>query len=171
MKNSRDYFVVLAALIAIGVACYSAGGASAQAAPASLQFDSSGAACAKWFGQAPVNVTVYPWVISNDANGVPDQDERNYKLLDGIVVYAPAPVPPQPDMPAFKDGIWASPAISPAVKLQLTVFFPVLESYLRDPAKIQTAWGAMVATAPWLTLDVKTAVEAIAKTNNIPITP
>lgn len=172
MRNLFERIAVLFSLVVIGVSpLIGVSPALAQSVPMFLQFGDNGAPCAKWFGQTPANVTVYPWSPSVDANGKQDLDERNYQLLNGAVVYAPPVVPPRPNMSAFKDGIWASAVISPAVKLQLTVFFPVLESYLSDPVKIQTAWGAMVTTAPWLTPDVKTAVEAIAKTNNIPITP
>ena len=123
---------------------------------------------------------MYLWAPSTDAGGKPDEDLRNYKLINNAVVYAPAPVAVPPNMSAFKDSIWADNAIPLYAKLQLTIFFPVLESYLPEPAKIQTAWAAVcMAYSPeaagplagWATPAVKAAVEADAATAHIPLTP
>lgn len=86
---------------------------------------------------------------------------------------APPPAPEsQPNLPGFKAAIFADPDLTPAAKVNLLLFFPLIDQYVAQPANMIAAWGAIKAASfVWLTQDVIDKVEAYAAANHVTITP
>ncbi|MBY0548730.1 MAG: hypothetical protein K2W95_15780 [Candidatus Obscuribacterales bacterium] len=120
--------------------------------------------------QVSPGTVILRWSLVNG-----DANPNNYvDNGDGTARREPPEVPltpPAVNVPAFKGAIFADPEIEPAAKVNLLLFFPLIDQYASQPAQMVAAWSAIKAAAfPWLTEGVITKVETYAAANNVTIT-
>ena len=139
----------------------------------------------KWVGHEPVPGVHCPLgsevVVLEVVNG--DTDVHNYKCVEGKLVWIDRkaeaeaallanPPAPRPNSEQFKNALFTNPNLPPAVVVSLMMFFPLVDKYAYETAKLQAAWAQINAAAPaWLTPEVKAIVEEAAVAANMPLTP
>jgi len=91
---------------------------------------------------------------------------------DGTLLYSYTPTP-KPDVRGWETDIWTDNNLPIGVKLNLAIFFPLVESNISNPVFIQQGWAGLKAAnaSSWLPSQVSGIIESYAGIRNIPLLP